>query len=199
VTRPEGFHSTMPSPFTAVCILWVVWFVSWLIAALWSARTVVRQPPSGRFAHSALIYGGALLLFGRQHVSRGLGEPPVPVPLWLSWPLVGVALSGFMFAWWARLHIGQLWSGSVTLKTDHAIVRSGPYGLTRHPIYTGLLLALVATALIEPGARAFVALALMVAGLLLKVRQEERLLTAHFSQAYEAYRSDVPALVPRLW
>ena len=68
---------------------------------------------------------------------------------WISWVGVALAATGLGFAGWARIHLGRLWSGRVTLKEDHTIVRTGPYGLVRHPIYTGLLLALVGTVLAQ--------------------------------------------------
>jgi len=112
---------------------------------------------------------------------------------------VGVAAVGFAYAWWARIHLGRLWSSTVTLKADHAIVRSGPYALTRHPIYTGLLLAVIATAVVEHTVGAVIGTGFMITGFVVKLRQEEHLLTQHFGAAYDAYRRDVPALVPRPW
>jgi len=94
---------------------------------------------------------------------------------------------------------GLLWGGAVTLKAEHALVRSGPYALTRHPIYTGLLLAMTGTALARNSVAAIVGLGLFAVGVVLKVRQEEGLLTEHFGAAYRAYRAEVPALVPGLW
>jgi protein-S-isoprenylcysteine O-methyltransferase Ste14 len=97
------------------------------------------------------------------------------------------------------MHLGRLWSGSVTLKEEHVIVRTGPYGLTRHPIYTGLLLALIGTVLVRGTLGAVLGFFLIAIGIWVKVRQEEQLLISHFGDAYRAYRTAVPALVPRPW
>lgn len=78
------------------------------------------------------------------------------------------------------------------------MIRGGPYALTRHPIYTGLLLALAGTALARDSLAAVLGLALLVAGFVVKLRQEERLLLERFGRAYQTYRAEVPALIPRI-
>jgi len=70
-------------------------------------------------------------------VACGLGR-------WLA--VCGLVGAGVAVAWWARLHLGRMWSARITLKADHKVVDSGPYALVRHPIYSGLLLSLMATA-----------------------------------------------------
>ena len=187
------------TPAVVSSLLWGFWLVSWLLAARWSTRAVVRQSRRDSLTHIGLISAGALFMFGRFAAVPRLGHALFPAAAWIGWVGVAAMAVGFAFTWWARLHLGDLWSANVTLKADHAIVRSGPYGVTRNPIYSGLLLALVATAIVRNDAAALPGLALMVSGLLVKVRQEERVLAARFGPAYDEYRARVPALVPRLW
>lgn len=171
----------------------------WLVAALWSAKTVAHQSAASRLAHSALIWVGAALLFPESSRFNLLRRSLFPPASWVSWAGVALAILGLAFAIWARAHLGRFWSGAVTLKTEHALIRSGPYALTRHPIYTGLLLALLGTALARDSVAGLIGLCLLVAGLVTKVRQEEALLTEHFGTAYRTYQAEVPALIPRLW
>jgi protein-S-isoprenylcysteine O-methyltransferase Ste14 len=105
---------------------------------------------------------------------------------------------GLGFAIWARVQIGRFWSGTVALKAEHALIRGGPYAITRHPIYSGLLLALIGTAITRDSRAAFLGLPLVFAGLFVKLKQEERLLLDRFGPEYEKYRAEVPALIPRL-
>jgi len=112
---------------------------------------------------------------------------------------VGLVVVGLGFSGWARLHLGRLWSGRVTLKENHEIVRSGPYTFVRHPIYTGLVLAIVGTALTQITLAAIAGLVLATIGLMIKIRQEERLLTEHFGATYESYQRNVRALIPYVW
>lgn len=113
--------------------------------------------------------------------------------------LAAVALLEIVFAWWARIHLGRLWSGTITLKQDHRIIDTGPYGLVRHPIYTGLLLSILATAAAQATVTGLLGAAGIFLGLWMKARAEERLLTAELgAEAYGGYRRRVPMLVPFL-
>ena len=108
-----------------------------------------------------------------------------------------LTVAGFLFCWWARLHLGRLWSGSITLKSDHRVVDTGPYRLVRHPIYTGLIMAALGMALEKATLLAFGGLALLVVGLWLKARFEEGFLRAELGrQAYDAYAARTPMLLP---
>lgn len=186
------------SPSIVVSTVWLVWLVLWIIAARFTAKTVARQPISGRVAHSVLLGSGAFLLFVHPARLGLLTSPFVRAPGWIPWAgLILVAL-GLGWSVWARAHLGRLWSGTVTLKADHTIVRTGPYAITRHPIYTGLLLAFVGSTIVNGTILGAAGLVLLVLGLLVKIRQEEHLLIGHFGNAYGAYQHEVPALVPRL-
>ena len=115
----------------------------------------------------------------------------------VAWVLFGVAVLGFMFCWWARLHLGVLWSGAVTAKADHRIVDTGPYALVRHPIYTGLLVAVVATAALNGTAVNLLGVPLILIGFWMKARLEERFLRAQLgAEAYDDYARRVGMLLP---
>jgi len=103
---------------------------------------------------------------------------------------------GIGFAGWARRHLGRFWSSTIAIKAEHALIRTGPYALSRHPIYTGLLLAVIGIALVRGTLGGFAGLALVVLGGLLRMRQEEQLLLKHFGDAYRAYQVEVPAVFP---
>jgi protein-S-isoprenylcysteine O-methyltransferase Ste14 len=131
---------------------------------------------------------GFFLLLGRSRL------PAVLAPRFA----IGLALTilGLGFAVWARVHLGRFWSGMVTLKKDHELIRSGPYAFVRHPIYTGLLTAAAGTALARGTLAALLALGLIGVACWLKIRAEEKLLTNHFGDAYRDYRRQVAALIP---
>ena len=84
----------------------------------------------------------------------------------------------------------------MTFKHGHELIRRGPYRLVRHPIYTGLLVMALGTALDVGQLRCWLALPLMAAAFLIKLRQEEKLLLQHFPQEYPIYKRQVKALVP---
>ena len=115
----------------------------------------------------------------------------------LAWTLFGMVVAGFAFCWWARLHLGALWSGSVTRKSEHRIIDTGPYALVRHPIYTGLILSATATAALRGMISSLVGAVLVALGFWIKARLEERFLRSELGPAaYGAYASRTAMLVP---
>jgi protein-S-isoprenylcysteine O-methyltransferase Ste14 len=152
-------------------LLWLVWLLSWLLASAWTTKTVTVQSTRSRLAQSLPIWIGAILLFGPP--GRMLAIPLLRPTAWIRGIALPLAALGFMFTWWARIHLGRFWSAAVTLKAEHALIRSGPYALTRHPIYTGLLVALLATALARDSVAGLLGFGLILLLLVLKLRQEE--------------------------
>ena len=134
------------SPVAVLLGIWNVWILSWIIAARWSSPVAVTQSARDRFVQSALVLAGAALIVFR--VIGPLSHPLIRASVALAWTGVALAIAGLAFTWWARVHLGRDWSVSVTLKQDHRLVRSGPYAITRHPIYTGILLALLGSVIV---------------------------------------------------
>ncbi len=115
----------------------------------------------------------------------------------VAWAMVAVAIAGFIFTGWARIHLGRLWSSSVSRKADHHIVDTGPYALVRHPIYTGIILASAATAAQRGTGQAWFGMGVMTLGWYIKARLEERFLRDELgAEAYDSYSLRVPMLVP---
>ncbi len=131
-------------------VLWPVWIVSWTVGAVWASRPAARPPAREELLYWVLTVVGVVLL------SLNFRNSPMTM-VWTTpdakeLVLFAIAAAGLAFTWWARLHLGTLWSGRVTRKADHRIIDSGPYGIVRHPIYTGILVAIYATVLLQPGA-----------------------------------------------
>jgi protein-S-isoprenylcysteine O-methyltransferase Ste14 len=143
-----------------------------------------------------VIFAGAILI--APWTAQVLGERPAwQVGSYGAYAFVGVMLTGLALTWWARIHLGRLWSSAITRKEEHRLVETGPYEYVRHPIYTGLIIALLATAASEATPVAALGAVLIALGLWLKARTEERfLLTELGPDAYESYRRRVPMLVP---
>jgi protein-S-isoprenylcysteine O-methyltransferase Ste14 len=129
----------------------------------------------------------------------GLAARPLPPSHGMQAAGTGLTLLGCAFAIWARLALGANWSGRPTVKAGHELVIAGPYGVTRHPIYTGILVAAAGTALADLQWRRLAGVALIAGAMLLKIRQEEALMMETFPDAYSRYRQRVKALIPGLF
>ncbi|MFI5361273.1 MAG: methyltransferase family protein [Elusimicrobiota bacterium] len=186
------------TPETVVNYAWAAWFASWLAAAFWSDQAAKRPGFGAEALYRGVELVGFALLFG---AGERFGGSYV---LWVvndaaGWALAGVSALGFLFCWWARIHLGRLWSARVTKKADHRVVDTGPYGFVRHPIYTGLLAAAFSTAVLKGTTGALAGAAVATAGFWIKARLEERFLSAELgAEVYAAYRARVPMLIPFL-
>jgi protein-S-isoprenylcysteine O-methyltransferase Ste14 len=103
---------------------------------------------------------------------------------------------GLGFAIWARYHLGRNWSGVITIKEGHELIRTGPYHQVRHPIYSGLLLAIIGSAIAAGDTAAILAVGLVLFSFLRRVQIEERWMAETFGPAYGDYRASTPSLVP---
>ncbi len=185
------------SPDIALAAVWTVWWLSWFAAAAWRDRAVSRPPRRKQIAYRLLAAAGVVLLFGayRHEFRREIVLWTTPTVV--SWMLVAAAGLGFAFTWWARLHLGRLWSSNVGRKADHRIVETGPYGIVRHPIYTGITLASFATAAMRGTVAGWLGAGVMTLGWYVKASLEEAFLREQLgAEAYAEYARRVPMLVP---
>lgn len=183
-------------PSLLFAVIWIGWILSWCAASFWSARTE-RQISTWEtwVSRGALVIGALLLLHSTW---RLLHEPR----LWHvgydgAYALAALTLLGILFAWWGRIHIGRLWSSAITRKEGHHVVATGPYAWVRHPIYSGLIVSILATAAAQATVSGLIGAVVIVFGLRLKARVEERFLAAELgADVYGAYRRRVPMLLP---
>lgn len=186
----------MLRPGIVIIIEWIAFAASWLLAAAWSSPVEKRLGIRGEFAFRTLQIAGAILLGVPAHGYQG------PLRLWLvsrteAWGCALVIAGGFGFAWWARVHLGELWSAQVTAKQSHRVVDSGPYAIVRHPIYTGILVAVIATAAAKGTIPGLAGLLLITIGIWIKAGIEETWLSSQLDAgAYQQYRRKVPMLIP---
>jgi protein-S-isoprenylcysteine O-methyltransferase Ste14 len=176
--------------------LWAAFALSWLAASSWSSPVERRVGIWAEIGYRVLLVVGGALSVVPAHGYEG------PLRLWSvtrseAWVCVGLIVAGFALSWWARIYLGALWSGSITTKADHKIVDRGPYGMVRHPIYTGVLLAVFATAAAKGTVLGLAGAAIITLGLWLKASVEERWLREELgADAYDDYRRRVPMLLP---
>jgi protein-S-isoprenylcysteine O-methyltransferase Ste14 len=178
---------------------WLVTAVIWLIGMAFTKPTAKTGSPGLRLAYLVLaITGGFCIGDKRLHWGWLSGRflPPSVNLLFLGAMLTVI---GCAVAIWARGVLGSNWSGAPDVKRGHLLVQTGPYALTRHPIYTGFVVALSGTTLAVARFRAIIGFLLVLGSMLIKIAQEEKLMSESFPEDYANYRSRVKALVPWVW
>jgi protein-S-isoprenylcysteine O-methyltransferase Ste14 len=186
-------------PNEAFAVIWIGWLLSWMTASFWSSRTEKRVATRETWIYRAAIFTGGVLM--TPWVAQVIGESRIwEVRDDVAYGLIAVMLLGLLVTWLARIHLGRLWSSAITRKERHRVVDTGPYAFVRHPIYTGIITALVATAAVEATLAALVGATLICSGLWLKARAEERFLMIELGpDDYRSYCRRVPMLIPFLW
>jgi protein-S-isoprenylcysteine O-methyltransferase Ste14 len=179
----------------AIAALWLIWLVSWILAAGWSAR-VAAHHDLGAESPSRVLTLAAIMMIMTSYWPVGFGvlwqSPPA-----LGWAMFALVGAGLIFTWAARLHLGPLWSSTSAPTEAHRIVDTGPYGLVRHPVYAGLLLAVMATAVERGRVEAIAGALTLIAAVSLRAKLEERFLRRDLGdEVYATYRARVPMLVP---
>lgn len=178
--------------------MWLAWAVFWTVAACHTKPSRWRESIGSRILHIVPLLACAGLFALPRWLPPILSARVVQSGRLL--PLLGAVMvaAGLGFAAWARAHLGRNWSGIVAVKEDHALIRSGPYRIVRHPIYSGLLLALIGTAAAVGEWRGVVAVFFAVIGFRWKIRVEEERMNEYFPE-YAQYRQHTAALIPLLY
>ena len=176
--------------------MWIAWTAYWLIASRGTKSDSRQESAASRAGHILPLMLGAYLLWAHHLPGNFLGGRMWPPSAGAFFTGVAVVAFGLGFSIWARVVLGRNWSGIVTVKQDHELVRSGPYRWVRHPIYTGLLIAFAGSAIARGEWRGVLAVALVFAALWRKLRLEERWMVETFGEAYVRYQAEVSALIP---
>ena len=182
-----------PSAFIAA--VWILWLFTWILAAGWSARMASHHDLGAESPSRVLTLAAVVMILASYWPLQG--SLIWQAPREAGWAMAGLVVLGLGFTWAARLHLGPLWSSTSAPSEDHRIVDTGPYGVVRHPVYAGLLLAAGATA-VESGRLEAVGGALLLgAAISLRAKLEERFLRRDLGEeAYASYRRRVPMLIP---
>jgi protein-S-isoprenylcysteine O-methyltransferase Ste14 len=190
VRHPPTFHAW---PMWISGGVWIAFVTYWSAAAKNSAQVRKSESKESRAIHESLINLALLLLFISIPGLRLRFEPDSR-----EWEIAGLAIQvAFLaLAVWARRHLDRNWSGEITIKIDHQLIRSGPYGRIRHPIYTAMLGMYAGTAVVSGEIHALIAVAMVAFAYFRKIRMEESNLHEAFGPEYSAYKRRTWALVP---
>ncbi|HTU32222.1 MAG TPA: isoprenylcysteine carboxylmethyltransferase family protein [Candidatus Acidoferrum sp.] len=186
------------SPGHIIRTAWIIWAVWWVVAATRTNRVKQREPVHEWVLRWVLMIAAFELLFYRGSYLGILNRRFVPDSQAVRELGAVITCIGLAFSIWARQHIGRYWSGSVSIRTDHRLIRTGPYSRIRHPIYTGILFGLAGTLLADGHYAAIVAFLIVLAGLSWKALREENLLKGEFGPAFEEHKRMTGFFLPRL-
>jgi protein-S-isoprenylcysteine O-methyltransferase Ste14 len=184
--------------WNTVTSLWVIFCLYWVVSALRVRRTQQMEAAGRRFGTIAVLVVAAFLIFARRVNLGILSRRFIPESETIKAASLVLVAVGVAIAIWARWHIGEYWSSRVALKEDHHLIQSGPYARVRHPIYSGMLLAMIGTGLFVGEWRAILGVLLVFAAHWQKARREEKLLASEFGPVYQDYCGRTGSLIPRL-
>lgn len=188
-----------PKLWTIIAYAWIAVGIVWLLTAFTSKSSIKIQSPMLRLPQSALVVAAYYLLFARSASVGLLALRFVPASATTAYLGLVLTLVGLLITVWARFFLGRNWSATPTIKQNHELIRSGPYAFVRHPIYSGLLLAMAGTAIFVGELRGPLAFVLGVIGFKWKSLTEESFMHEQFGMQYDDYRRHVKALLPFIW
>lgn len=176
---------------------WLVFLAYWSVSAL-KLKSIKRREPRGERLIQLVFMVAAYFLMFNDQFSRGwLTTRFVPASPRIGKFGVTVAVVGIALAIWARWHLGENWSATVTLKEGHELISSGPYRYMRHPIYSGMLLAFVGTALALGEYRALISVCIVLVAFYTKAKKEELFLTQEFGEKFREHSRRTGMFLPK--
>ena len=177
--------------------LWLIFFAGWVLAGLWTKRSAERVDFRRQMIYAIPVVLGFTLLFSRHIPLEWLNVRLLPHSEGKDIAGIILTIAGMGFAIWARIHLGRNWSSAPMIKQDHELIRSGPYRVVRHPIYTGLLLSAIGTFLVNAKVRGLLGVGLIYLAFVIKSRIEEEFMVRMFGDQYQDYRRTTGAIIPR--
>jgi protein-S-isoprenylcysteine O-methyltransferase Ste14 len=177
--------------------MWAGWFVLWRVMAFRVKAAAQSESVLSRLSHLVPLLIAGYLLTLRVPIPF-LNDRFVPLAIWPAALGAALTFAGLLFCVWARFVLAGNWSDFVQVKQDHELIVEGPYRWVRHPIYTGLILMFLGTALGVGESRGVLAVAIAAIAFWHKLRLEEIVMRGEFGDSYVRYAERVPALIPYL-
>ena len=186
----EVFHLLVEVP-------WIVFVLYWIVSAIRTRDTLETESFASRYAILLIEAAGFVLLFRHSAGIGFLGERFMDRTL--ASAIIGSILSwvGIGLAIWARYHLAEYWSARITIKQDHQLIGTGPYARLRHPIYSGIVLAAIGSAVVIDQWRCVLGVCLVLIGYCIKARKEETMLTQQFGDAFREHQKQTGFMIPR--
>jgi protein-S-isoprenylcysteine O-methyltransferase Ste14 len=200
LVRTFWYRSSVPSEFffPVACDIWMVLCLYWILSALQTKAVKSRESLGQRLSYVFPLALGLTLLFNSRAHYSWLGTRFAPDTIAVAFAGVVLTAAGVALAMWSRFVLGENWSAAVSIRKDHELIRMGPYRTMRHPIYTGMMLGLLGTALVVGEIRGLLALVILWLGFYRKARKEEAFLTREFGAGFEVHAKQTGMFLPRV-
>jgi len=187
---------------TILGYLWSAFGLYWVAAAAGGkSDTATHQTGEAnlfRLVRLSILAATFALLFWQRLEIGVLGRHFVPDLRVSAFAGFAATLVGLGLATWARVHLGKNWSDKVVIQAGHELIRSGPYARLRHPIYSGVLLGVLGTAVVLGEWRGLIAFVLLLTNYAIKAGKEDRVLAQSFGPEFEKHKRQAGFLLPRL-
>lgn len=183
-------------------LLWFAFILYWAISAVGVKRNIKQTRSWWSFLWLRIL---AIVII------IWIIQVGTPVRFWATYQALPILLSpaiqifgiilvaaGIAFAIWARRHLGKNWSGTPNMKVGHELITSGPYRFVRHPIYTGMITALLGSAIVG-GPPWLIAFVIFTIVFITRIPKEEGYMMQLFPGEYPAYRAQTKTLIPFVW
>jgi protein-S-isoprenylcysteine O-methyltransferase Ste14 len=180
-------------------IMWFATFAYWLVSSFSVKKSVKKQSGWERILYILCVLLAFSLLFGNYFNFAFLDRPFLSQNEY--WKISGLLLcaTGLVFAIMARIRLGENWSGRITIKENHELIQTGPYAITRNPIYSGFLLAFAGCSMSLGLLKGYLGIFFLIACILIKVSKEEAYMQEVFGEKYSAYKAKVKRLIPIIY
>ncbi len=200
LVRMFWYRSSVPSEFffPIACDIWTVLCLYWILSALRIKPVKSRESLGQRLSYVLPLALGLTLLFNPRAHYSWLGMRFALDTIAVAVAGIVLTAAGVALAMWARLVLGENWSAAVSIRKNQELIRMGPYRIMRHPIYTGMLLGLLGTAVVVGEVRSLLALVILGLGFYLKARREEVFLLREFGAGFEAHAKHTGMFLPRV-
>jgi len=184
---------------TVADVLWLAVLAYWIISASMVKQNMQRENLGRRIFHLSFITAAILLDFVKYLSLPWLNYQLLPQTQVFKLFGFCICVLGLFFAVWARTILGKNWSGRIAIKEGQELINYGPYAITRHPIYTGLITGFIGMALLRGDVRGCIAAALVCIAFPIKIHREENTLRTAFGKKYTDYSKKVKQLIPFIY
>ena len=173
---------------------WIVFLVVWAIGVFFQKRSQ-EKPILSNIFHFLLIFVSLSILFASQGIPF-LNKIIIRVSLAVNILSVMFSTLGLIVSVYSRIVLGSNWSGSAVIKKEHELVTKGPYKYVRHPIYFGIVLLYIGTAIATGNLGGIIGFMILIVEFSLKIKEEEKMMKRQFGKRYLYYMKSTKALIP---